>query len=495
MPRAGAGGAAGDTAATAPPPSTCPPASTASSAHARRAAERGACTGSRGAGRGLARAPACRCGSRADVAGHLLRDAMELEGLSRRGTSVMANRTVASAAGAGATAASCRSSSTPAPARTACRRGRRASSTRERRAPRTARDPRLDRLGARHLLPQLEVGRKARLGCRPPDLLDAASRPAPTSSRRSPASARRRGRRPRCSATCCGFAGDRGLLHPELTASATARRGGRARRPRASTRTSARTAPARSASSSATGRALRVVRASCSSARRARAEPETGGGEMAEANCPSCHAGIMHTEVRENGDIFCKKEDRVTGNVGDLGQRLPAELHPERSVMVATTMEIPGFDAQEFKGPVFGLVVMSRNMFSDFGSVDQVEPRWRTARLLEAAQQCQGRGDRTRPDGGASTRRQRGHRPRLRFGRLHLRRPDRRLRDRRDRPPPDRATTAGMSEGAASLTARIPDPADPVPRVAVPTLACCSPPGRSGSPRRSSGSPTSCPGG
>ena len=27
------------------------------------------------------------------------------------------------------------------------------------------------------------------------------------------------------SATCCGFAGDRGMLHPELTAAATARRG------------------------------------------------------------------------------------------------------------------------------------------------------------------------------------------------------------------------------------------------------------------------------
>ena len=32
--------------------------------------------------------------------------------------------------------------------------------------------------------------------------------------------------RARSRATCCGFAGDRGFLHPELTAAATRRRGG-----------------------------------------------------------------------------------------------------------------------------------------------------------------------------------------------------------------------------------------------------------------------------
>ena len=50
------------------------------------------------------------------------------------------------------------------------------------------------------------------------------------------------------SATCCGFAGDRGFSHPELTEAATAPQASRARPAATSTPTSPATAPARSAS-------------------------------------------------------------------------------------------------------------------------------------------------------------------------------------------------------------------------------------------------------
>ena len=102
-----------------------------------------------------------------------------------------------------------------------------------------------------------EGQRQARLRGAPPDLLDrhlgwsasfeASGRPRSRARSEIPVSA-----------TCCGMAGDRGLLHPELTRVGD----GRARRPSspgaATTPTSAATAPARSRLEQGTGPRLRV---------------------------------------------------------------------------------------------------------------------------------------------------------------------------------------------------------------------------------------------
>ena len=194
-----------------------------------------------------------------DVAGSCCGAALELEGLSRRPTRCMANETVerALALERGGRAAGRDRRDLLHPRRRRARRGR--ARRGERRAPRRARDPRLGRLGAR--APAAAARGRARRSARRPSTRPA--RPATSASTRAPARARRR-RSPTRSyvaapATCCGFAGDRGILHPELTAAATARRGRRARRRATSTPTSAATAPARSASSG-DRRALRVVR-------------------------------------------------------------------------------------------------------------------------------------------------------------------------------------------------------------------------------------------
>ena len=109
-----------------------------------------------------------------------------------------------------------------------------------------ARDPRLGRLGPRPPAALARGRREGRLRHRPPDLRHPPHGPHPP-----PRSPRRRPRRRRLvppTATCCGFAGDRGISHPELTAAAT--RPEAARSPAAtSTPTSPATAPARSASS------------------------------------------------------------------------------------------------------------------------------------------------------------------------------------------------------------------------------------------------------
>ena len=90
----------------------------------------------------------------------------------------------------------------------------------ERRAPRQARDPRLGRLGAR---PPAALARgRPRRSARPPSTRPA--RPAAWAWRRgceALADALAEDVYVAPSATCCGFAGDRGISHPELTASAT----------------------------------------------------------------------------------------------------------------------------------------------------------------------------------------------------------------------------------------------------------------------------------
>ena len=115
----------------------------------------------------------------------------------------------------------------------------------ERRAPRRARDPRLGRLGPRPPAALARGQPQGRLGHRPPDL-----RHPPHGPRRPPRSlagelAEEVYVAP--SATCCGFAGDRGISHPELTESATAPRP-RSSPAATSTPASPATAPARSAS-------------------------------------------------------------------------------------------------------------------------------------------------------------------------------------------------------------------------------------------------------
>ena len=71
------------------------------------------------------------------------------------------------------------------------------------------------------LLPELTV--RDRLGTRgrPPVVRDAAPGPRPASSSGSPRAVADEVVRA-AAATCCGFAGDRGLLHPELPLAATA---------------------------------------------------------------------------------------------------------------------------------------------------------------------------------------------------------------------------------------------------------------------------------
>jgi uncharacterized protein YbjQ (UPF0145 family) len=40
----------------------------------------------------------------------------------------------------------------------------------------------------------------------------------------------------------------------------------------------------------------------------------------------------------------------------------------EDDVIVVTTNELPGYEVKEVYGEVFGLIVRSRNMFSNFGA-------------------------------------------------------------------------------------------------------------------------------
>ena len=83
-----------------------------------------------------------------------------------------------------------------------------------------ARDPRLRRV-ARAAAAGARGAPQARAGRRPSRPARPATSASPAGSRRSPATLADEVVVP-VSATCCGFAGDRGMLHPELTASATA---------------------------------------------------------------------------------------------------------------------------------------------------------------------------------------------------------------------------------------------------------------------------------
>ena len=151
----------------------------------------------------------------------LLRAALELERASARPTATRRTRW-SSGSGAGAGRGRCRSSIDATSCTQGGRRPRRRRPRRgERRAPRQARDPRLGRLGARPPA-ALARGRRAR---------SARATVHPTCATRHLGLAHRLGRSPARSpttstsppsATCCGFAGDRGISHPELTAAATA---------------------------------------------------------------------------------------------------------------------------------------------------------------------------------------------------------------------------------------------------------------------------------
>ena len=80
-------------------------------------------------------------------------------------------------------------------------------------------DPRLGRLGARPPAAQARGRGQGRLGHRPPDLRHPPH--GPGTRLRSLAGALADDVYVAPSATCCGFAGDRGISHPELTAAAT----------------------------------------------------------------------------------------------------------------------------------------------------------------------------------------------------------------------------------------------------------------------------------
>ena len=251
MPHAGAGRAARDRRARARPPSTCPPASTGSSA-ARATAPPGPSlpealveVSARAGPAGLDPARRRRA---------LLRDAVELEGL-RGGHAADGQPHGRRAVALERRRASCRSSSTRARARSGSPRRRRRCSARRTRE-RHAKLEILDSIAWAHdgccrssrssassaRSPSTRPARAATSG------LDARARGDRRASSPTRSSSRRR-------ATCCGFAGDRGLLHPELTAV-----GDRATRPPSSTAASfdayvcSATAPARSASQQGTGR-------------------------------------------------------------------------------------------------------------------------------------------------------------------------------------------------------------------------------------------------
>ena len=147
---------------------------------------------------------------------------MELEGLRATPTATRRTRR-SSGSGAGAGRGRCRSSIDA----TSCTQGIADPGEGvldEENAERLAELEILDSIAWAHdrLLPGLEVSRKVELGRRPPDLLDPPPGPRRAACARSPATlADDVYVAP--SATCCGFAGDRGISHPELTAAATRR--------------------------------------------------------------------------------------------------------------------------------------------------------------------------------------------------------------------------------------------------------------------------------
>ena len=203
--------------ATAPPPSTCRPASTGSSA----------APGPTGPGPSLPEAmvevSARAAGPGLDPPGrrrHLLRGALELEGVRGRARASrpteMVERLRALERRGGAAGGDRRHLLRPRAAEPA------GVLARERRAPRSStsstRSP-----GRERLLPRLEPETAGRLGHRPPDLLDPPPGPR-RGAWRALAGALAEEVHVPVTATCCGFAGDRGFLHPELTARRRRRR-------------------------------------------------------------------------------------------------------------------------------------------------------------------------------------------------------------------------------------------------------------------------------
>ena len=234
-----------------PPPSTSPPASTGSSAGSPVEALVEVSQARRPAASGSPRTSPATAAA-----------ALELEGLPRRRTATRRTRW-SSGSGAGAGRGRCRSSIDATSCTQGDRRPRRGRPRRgERRAPRRARV--LDSVAWAHdrLLPWLEVSRRVGSVTVHPT---CATRHLGLARRlRSLAGELAEEVYVAPSATCCGFAGDRGISHPELTAV-----GHRAPRPPSSpaatsTPTSPATAPARSASSRATGAATSRS-SSCSS--------------------------------------------------------------------------------------------------------------------------------------------------------------------------------------------------------------------------------------
>ena len=202
----------------APPPSTSPPAPTASSAGSPVA----------GAGRGLGagRAAGLDSGGRRSAA------AAGCPGARKGSATPTARRRTrwSRGSGAGAGRGRCRSSSTPPPAPAAIAEPGEGVLSEEN-AERLGKLEILDSVAWAHdrLLPWLEVGEKVGSATVHPTC--ATRHLGLTHRLEALADALADDVYVPPTATCCGFAGDRGISHPELTAAATAPRGGRGRRP------------------------------------------------------------------------------------------------------------------------------------------------------------------------------------------------------------------------------------------------------------------------
>ncbi len=207
------------------------------------------------------RARACRCGSRRTSPGTAARP-RGARRATARAAALMARRMAAAAlrwtGGGRAAARDRRQLVRPGAGWRRAGRGARTSELRERLA--AVRDDRLDRVGARAAagLAAARPGGSGRWPCTGPA---RPSRAGSTEKLREIAGALAEEVIEPLVPGCCGMAGDRGLLHPELPAAALARRRRRAAGRAPDALPVAATAPARSALEQATGAALRVVRA------------------------------------------------------------------------------------------------------------------------------------------------------------------------------------------------------------------------------------------
>lgn len=93
-------------------------------------------------------------------------------------------------------------------------------------------------------------------------------------------------------------------------------------------------------------------------------------GSESMPTCPSC--GGHSLERLDSGSYRCLDEDKLFGaaEVEDpaaTGWVRPA-TQPATPVLLATTLEVPGYEIVRYHGEVFGFAVRSRNYFSNLGA-------------------------------------------------------------------------------------------------------------------------------